>query len=110
MISYEIIMTPDSEEDLIELGDYIAKVLLAPQTAINYIREIKKGIKDLKHFPKKYKIIQDEPFYSLKIHRFVVNNFYIYYRIDEEEKIVYILNVIYNKRNQLKVLKDKFNA
>ena len=110
MISYEIIMTPDSEEDLIELGDYIAKVLLAPQTAINYIREIKKEIKDLKHFPKKYKIIQDEPFYSLKIRRFIVNNFYIYYRIDEENNIVYILNVIYSKRNQLKAINDKFNT
>ena len=59
MISYEIIITPDSEEDLIELGEYIANVLLAPLTAINYIRKIKNGIKDLKLFPKKYKIIQD---------------------------------------------------
>ena len=41
MISYEIIMTPDSENDLIELSDYISDVLLAPQTAISYLREIR---------------------------------------------------------------------
>ncbi len=105
MISYEIIMTPDSENDLIELSDYISDVLLAPQTAISYLREIRSEIKKLENFPKKYAILQEEPFYSLKIRRFIVNNFFVYYRIDDESNIVYILNVIYYKREQLKAIK-----
>lgn len=108
MISYEIIMTPDSENDLIEISEYIAKVLLAPLTAISYIREIRKKIKELEYFPKRYKIITKEPFYNLKIRGFTVKNFLVYYRIDEENRIVYILNIIYAKRNQLKLLSDKY--
>ncbi|MBQ3644636.1 MAG: type II toxin-antitoxin system RelE/ParE family toxin [Candidatus Riflebacteria bacterium] len=104
MISYEIIMTPDSENDLIELSDYISDVLLAPKTAISYLREIRNEIKKLENFPKKYAILQEEPFYSLKIRRFIVNNFFVYYRIDEENRIVYILNIIYYKREQLKAI------
>ena len=49
MISYEIIMTPDSENDLIELSDYISDVLLAPKTAISYLREIRN--KKIRKFP-----------------------------------------------------------
>ena len=28
----------------------------------------------------------------------------VYYRVDEEQKVVYFLNIIYSKRNQLKIL------
>ena len=40
MTSYKIIVTPDAENDLVELRNYIAGVLLVYDTAINYIRTI----------------------------------------------------------------------
>lgn len=36
MDSYKIIITPDAEEDLFKLRNYIADVLLARDTARNY--------------------------------------------------------------------------
>lgn len=36
MDSYEIIITPDAESDLIEIRDYIAYTLLVPEVALNY--------------------------------------------------------------------------
>ncbi|MGI6672214.1 MAG: hypothetical protein ACOX58_11670 [Christensenellales bacterium] len=41
MDSYEIIITPDAIADLVELRDYIADVLLAPDTARSYIQAIR---------------------------------------------------------------------
>lgn len=37
MKNYQIIVTPDAENDLIELRDYISNVLLVPETAREYI-------------------------------------------------------------------------
>ena len=34
---YEIIMAPDAEADLLEVRNYIADVLLVPDTALSYI-------------------------------------------------------------------------
>ena len=44
MDSYKIIITPDAEDDLVELRNYIADVLLARDTARNYVRTIRKEI------------------------------------------------------------------
>lgn len=40
MDSYDIIVTPDAEADLFEIRDYIARTLLVPDVALNYIRTL----------------------------------------------------------------------
>ena len=104
MECYEIIVTPDAEADLIELKNYITDVLLARETAKNYIRTIRKEIETLSYMPAKYKPVDDEPWHTRGIRRFLVKNFYVYYRIDDERKRVFILNVIYGRRDQLRIL------
>lgn len=107
MEHYEIIMTPDSINDLIELRNYIANVLLASETALNLIRHIRSEIAKLSELPGRIKPIDDEPWKSRGVRRLLCKNFFVYYRIDEAKKRVYILNVIYAKRDQLNALSDK---
>ena len=104
MNSYQIIMTPDATTDLVELRDYIADVLLVPDTALSYIRAIREEISKLSEMPGRIKPVDDEPWHSRGIREIMAKNFYVYYRIDEETKRVYIMNVIYNKRDQLRQL------
>ena len=54
--------------------------------------------------PKNKKLVDDEPWHSRGIRIFLVKNFFVYYRIDEEHKKVFILNVIYARRDQLRAL------
>ena len=106
MDSYKIIITPDAEEDLFELRNYIADVLLARDTARNYIRTIRKEIGSLSELPARYKPVDDEPWHSRGVRRIIVNNFFVYYRIDEDRKQVFVLNVIYARRDQLRMLEQ----
>lgn len=106
MASYKIIVTPDAEDDLVELRNYIAGVLLAYDTATNYIRTIHNEIGSLSEMPEKYKSVDDEPWHSRGIRKFLVKNFFVYYRIDDTHKKVYILNVIYARRDQLRALEQ----
>lgn len=106
MDSYKTIITPDAEEDLFELRNYIADVLLARDTARNYIRTIQKEIGSLSELPARYKPVDDEPWHSRGIRRIMANNFFVYYRIDEDRKQVFVLNVIYARRDQLRMLEQ----
>lgn len=104
MDSYEIIMTPDAAADLAELRDYITDVLLVPDTAISYIRAIRERISSLSEMPSRIRPVDDEPWHSRGIRKIMAKNFYVYYRIDEAAKRVYILNIIYKSRDQLRHL------
>ena len=107
MARYRIIITPDAEADLKELRDYIADVLLAPDTARAYIGRIRRSIASLAEMPERIALVNDEPWRSRGLRKIIVNNFYVYFRIAESANIVFILNVIYAKRDQLMALKQK---
>lgn len=107
MDSYEIVMTPHALAKLTELRNYITQALLAPGTAQTYIETIKKEIQTLSQMPARYQLVDEEPERSSGVRRLIVKNFYVYYQIDEGAKRVYIINVIYTRRDQLKALSDK---
>ena len=101
---YKIIVTPDAAANLAELRYYIANILMAPDAALRHIRLIRTEIAKLKQFPARIAPVHEEPWHSRGIRFLIVKNFYVYYRIDENAKAVFILNVVYSKRDQLKVL------
>lgn len=105
MDSYNIIITPDAEADLIEIRNYIADSLLAPDTALNCIRAIRSKISKLEYMASSIAPVSHEPWHTRGVRRVSVKNFYIYYRPDDSSGNVYILNIIYAKRDQLKMLK-----
>ena len=46
--------------------------------------------------------MEREPWHSRGVRKISAKNFYIYYRLDEVSGRVYVLNVIYAKRDQFK--------
>ncbi|MBO4473280.1 MAG: type II toxin-antitoxin system RelE/ParE family toxin [Clostridiales bacterium] len=104
--SYEIILTDDAITDLEELKYYIATVLRAPATALSYIREIRQAIESLSELPGRIKLLDDEPWHTRGIRRLMVKNFFVYFRIDEDDMLIYIMNIIYNRRDQFKQISD----
>ena len=105
MNSYEIIVTPDAEADLYEIRNYIAET---PDVALNYIRVIRKEMEKLSYMADSIAPEEREPWHSRGVRKIIAKNFYIYYRPDEVSGRVYVLNVIYAKRDQLKTL-NKMN-
>ena len=103
--SFEIVITPDAEADLLEIRDYIAYTLLVPDVALDYIRVIRREIEKLSYMTVSIAPIDKEPWHSRGVHKIIAKNFYIYYRLDESSGRVYVMIVIYAKRDQLKALK-----
>ena len=105
--SYEVIATPDAEQDLVDLFDYISTVLLAPETAAKYLSKRREGMAKLSYHAGIAPLIEEEPWHSLEIRKTLIGNFYCYYRIQGQTQKVYVLNVIYALRDQLRALFGK---
>ena len=106
MEEYAVIITPDAENDLNALDDYITFELLAPDTAIAYIAFIKQELASLGHMPKRYRLVDDEPWYSRGVRRMNAKNFAVFYIVLDDYNEVYIQNVIYQKRDIPQVLNE----
>ncbi len=107
MDDYRVILTPDSEADLAEIKQYISINLQAPETALRYLAALRKDTAKLAFYPEKYQIMEEEPWKSRELRFLKSKGFLIYYRIDEQAHIVYVLNYIYTRREQLRALSQK---
>ena len=104
---YEVVLTDRALAQLKELRSYISRTLMAPDTALAYVRAIKEEAATLSQMPARYMLVDEEPEHSAGIRKLVVKNFFVYYQIDEDARRVNILNVIYARRDQLKALTEK---
>lgn len=103
---YEIKVTRQALEQMREIAHYISYDLMAPEAADNLLDDLKASILKLSVLPKKYPLIEEEPWRSEGVRKIVVKNFLVYYWIDEEYNKIQVTAVIYSKRDQIKQLKN----
>ncbi len=94
---FEVIITPEAENDLWEIRNYIADILLEPDTAREYIDDINEKIEKLEYMADTIAPVPDEPWYSRKIRKLPAKEFFIYYQINENRHYVFVISIIYKK-------------
>lgn len=90
-----------------EIVRYISNDLLASEAAdslMNDIKDIKETILGLTDLPKRYALIDEEPWRSEGVRKTTAKYFLVYYRVDEENKRTQVTAIIYSKRDQLQQL------
>ena len=98
---FEIRVTQQALSNMREINDYIAHELMNPDAARNLLDKMQKAIKDLSTFPKKHGLAEEEPWHSEGIRKIVVENFLVYYWIDEGNSIIQIVAVMSERRDQV---------
>lgn len=101
---YEIKITRQAQEQMTEIVDYISLELFAPGTAGNLLDKMENSIMALAEFPERNQLIEEEPWRTEGIRKIIVNNFLVYYWINNAERKVHVTAVIYAKRNQVEQL------
>jgi toxin ParE1/3/4 len=101
MTVYKVKVTKQAYKQMREIVHYIANELLSPEAAVKLIDKMQEAVKGLSEFPKKYSIVDEEPWRSAGVRKIVVKNFLIYFWVDDENMRVQVTAVIYSKRNQL---------
>ncbi len=109
MPEYKVIITPDAESDLEDIGDYIAFELHVPEIAVRYLRDIREEIETISTRAKHFRIVDEEPWHSRGQRRMNAKSFAVLYILIEDEEIVSVQNVIYQKRDIPRVLKERYS-
>ena len=89
MDSYKVGYSVDALDDLREIYSYIANELLAPETATS----------QLGRMPARYALVDWEPWHSMKMHQLPVDNFIVYYLVDDEKRAVTVARIFYGGRD-----------
>ncbi len=94
MKQYTLDITDEALADMDHLYNYIAYTLLAPKNAMGQYNRIADEILKLDIFPESFRIMDLEPEHTKGIRRMPVDNYSIFYVIEEDRVIV--TNVLYS--------------
>lgn len=99
MENYKVGYSLDALDDLREIYDYMVNELLVPETAVDQVGRIRKEIRSLDFMPARYALVEWEPWNSMKMHQLPVDNFIVYYLVDDEKMMVTVVRIFYGGRN-----------
>ena len=97
--SYNVIYSPQALNDLKDIYAYIAQELLVPDTARNQVNRIRKEIRSLDFMPSRYALVDWEPWKSMGMHKIPVDNFIVFYTVDDDAMTVGIVRIVYSGRD-----------
>ena len=104
MKKHNIIIDPVALKQIKETFDYIAVQLGDMQAAIAFLDMIDSSLQTLELFPESHPLVERGPWCSMGVRKITIKSFIVYYRPYIEKNIVYILAVVYGKRDQRKQL------
>ena len=101
MEQYRVRMTDHAIGQMGETVRDISKVPQAPETALRWADRLEAEMARLGRMPGRYPLTPEEPWRSEGIHKMPVENFLVYYWVNEEAMTVWITAVVYGRRDQL---------
>ena len=105
-MDYKVTLTPQAIDQIHEIVNYISHTLQEPEITKHWVDFLYKEISGLNFMPSRYPLTDEEPWRTNGIRKMPVKNFLVYYLIDEENKTVSAIAVIYGRRDQLAALAD----
>ena len=97
--NYKLKFTPKANEDLEQIYNYISEKLFAENAAHNLMEKIESSIIRLKSFPYSGSFVSDSALKGRGYHKLVVDNYIVFYLIDEIERQVVIMRILYGAQN-----------
>jgi len=101
---YAIRYTPLSFEDLNEIDSYISDTLCNPDAALRLLDKMEKSIGQLKEFPHIGSAVEDAYLASKGYRKLVVENYLVFYLINELTSEVIVMRVLYGAREYQNLL------
>lgn len=87
-----------------DIAKYINKVLCNPIAAMNTIRRMVSAAEDLQAQPYSCPVYYPPRELPFEYRKLVVSNYIMFYRVDEQKKLITIVRVVYAKRNYSSML------
>ena len=103
---YSYRFTEKAEQDFDEILRYISVDLANPTAAQNLGRKIFEQINVVRSFPDSGAPVDNEILSDKSVRKLLVDNYILYYKAHYDEKIIFIIRIVYGKRNLDDILKS----
>lgn len=104
MSKYSIEITEPAEHDLKDIIRYIAIELRDPHAAENVMEKIGSGVYGLVDLPLRNPLVLDERLSFQGIRKIIIDNYLVFYAVDEEQFSVTIIRILYCRRDWMNLL------
>ena len=99
-------LTTKAEADLDGIVSYIAVQLENPQAATGFLNKLQDAIHEACSFPESGSPVVNEFLPYKDIRKKLVGNYIMYYFPDMNTKTIYVLRVVYGRRNLDEILRE----
>ena len=108
-MTYEVQSTGHARLDLKNIYRYIADTLLEPVNAEKQYSRIEKAVYSLDSMPERFRRYEKEPWRSRNLRIMPVDNYLVFYTVDNKNRIVTVTRIMYGARNIDKELDNTFS-
>lgn len=101
MGTYNLTYTETAKRNIIEIAGYISHELKAPESARKLVAKLMQAAADITAFPYAHSIHQmpqnEEPL-KHEYRKILVDNYFVFYYVDETQSLIVVSAVIYARR------------
>ena len=101
---YTWFLTATAEGDIDDILSYIAGVLHNPEAAAAFADKLEEELDTLCKSPKNGRLVENDYLRRDDVRRILIDNYIAYYIINEKEKAIIVLRVVYGKRDQTPIV------
>ena len=102
--NYDLKFSPIAEEDLDEIYNYISTKLFAEKAAKKLMEKIEARIMRLADLPFSCNFVTNELLKNRGYRKLIVDNYIVFYRVNEVKKQVVIMPILYGASNYENIL------
>lgn len=98
-------LTQKANADLDDIVGYIAVELANPTAASHFADKLQEAIEEACSFPENGSFVINEFVPNTEVRKKLVGNYMMYYLPDSNEKMIFILRIVYGRRNMDEILR-----
>ena len=103
-MKYSVNYSDEALDDLRDIYSYISESLMEPTIAAGQVNRIRTEIKALDRLPFRHSVVDWEPWHTMEMRHFPVDNFVVFYL--GEDKSVNVVRIFYGRRDIESIIKN----
>ena len=105
-MTYDVKITEHARLDMKMIYEYIADTLMESVTAEKQYTRIETAVFSLNQMPERFRRYEKEPWRSRNLRVMPVDNYIVFYTVDNEKRVVSVARIMYGRRDTEKELDD----
>ena len=102
-MAYKVSISEQAGKDLNDIYSYIYYDLKSKISADRIVQRLHNAMVGLSEMPKRFHVYSQEPWFSREVRSVPVGNYSVFYFVNDDEKDVLVIRIVYGKRNMKKL-------